>query len=251
MKVLRWVIFSYLYLQYFYQKMTKDGPFGAGRADYLSRPYQNTGNILKDGLFKYHVKQFNGAACSVASVVSVVNTLMDAAGTWSGLPVTQSAILEKVKTAHWKERMENRGYQGRRGIPLNTLGHVVQTTLDAYEIACQSVETVQASKDPDQSRKIKQTLRGRLEQFETGGNGVIIAHFDQGCYVPELHIPHISPVGGFDPVTEKVTVLDVDPSQPYPYQLSFDTFYKGLSSDYNMAFRMFGFGEGGYIFIRI
>ena len=224
MMVLRWVIFSYLYLQNFFQKMTKTGPFGAGRADYIPGPHKNTGNILKDGMFKHHVKQFNGYSCSVASVVSVVNTLMDSVGTLNGHPVTQQALLEKVKTAHCKERMGSNGYKGRRGITLNTLGHVVKTSLDAYDITYQSVETVQALKDPEQSGKIKQTLRSRLGQFESKGNCLIISHFDQGCYVPDLHIPHISPVGDFDPATGKVTLLDVDPSQPHPYQISFDTF---------------------------
>jgi len=249
--ILRWVIFSYLYLQNFFQKITRTGPFGANRADYILGPYKNNGNILKDGMFKHHVKQFNGFSCSVASVVSVVNTLMDSAGTLNGHPVTQQAILKKVKTAHWKERMGNNGYKGRRGITLNILGQLVKTSLDAYEIVYKSVETVQALRDPKQSRKIKQTLRSRLGQFESKGNCLIISHFDQGCYVQDLHIPHISPVGEFDPATEKVTLLDVDPSQPHPYQISFDTFYKGLSSNYNIAFRMFGYGEGGYIYIRI
>jgi len=249
--VLRWVIFSYLYLQNFFQKMTKTGPYGATRAEYILGPHKNSGNILKDGMFKHHVKQFNGYSCSVASIVSVVNTLMDSAGTLNGHPITQKGILEKVKTAHWKERMGNNGYKGRRGITLDTLGRVVQTSLDAYEIVYKSVETVQALKNSKHSQKIKQTLRSRLEQFESKGNCLIISHFDQGCYVQDLHIPHISPVGDFDPATGKVTLLDVDPSQPHPYQTSFDTFYQGLSSNYNIAFRMFGYGEGGYIYIRM
>jgi len=249
--VFRWVIFSYLYLQNFFQKITRTGPYGTGKADYILGPHKNSGNILKDGMFKHHVKQFNGYSCSVASIVSVVNTLMDSAGTLNGHPITQQAILEKVKTAHWKERMGNNGYKGRRGITLNTLGRVVQTSLDAYEIVYKSVETVQALKNSKHSQKIKQTLRSRLEQFESKGNCLIISHFDQGCYVQDLHIPHISPVGDFDPATGKVTLLDVDPSQPHPYQISFDTFYQGLSSNYNIAFRMFGYGEGGYIYIRM
>jgi len=69
--------------------------------------------------------------------------------------------------------------------------------------------------------------------------------------LPDLHIPHISPVGGFDPVSGRVTLLDVDTSQAYPYQVPFDTFYKGLSYNYNVMFRSFGYAEGGYIFIRI
>ena len=248
---LKWVIRPYLYIQYLFQKLTKRAAFGADQAVYIQKPYENTGNFVKDGLFKHHVKQFHESSCSVASIVSVVNTLLDREGSLNGTPVTQQDLLEKVKTAHWKERMNDNGYKGRRGLPLHTLGHVVQSSLKAYKIQYQSVETVQTTGDPVKSKEIKQILRDRLERFEKKGNCLIIAHFDQGSFLRALHIPHISPVSGFDPVTERVTLLDVDPSQAYPYQVSFDTFYKGLSCNYNHIFRLFGYKEGGYIFIRV
>jgi hypothetical protein len=58
-------------------------------------------------------------------------------------------------------------------------------------------------------------------------------------------------VGGIDPVSGKITLLDVDFTQDYPYEMSFDTFYKGLAYNYNHVFRKYGFAEGGYIFIQI
>ena len=102
---------------------------------------------------------------------------------------------------------------------------------------------VQTTLNPVRSKAIKQVLRNRLEQFEKKGNCLIISHFDQGSFLPDLHIPHISPVGGFDPVSGRVTLLDVDTSQVYPYQIPFDIFYKGLSYNYNVMFRRFGYGE--------
>ena len=248
---LKWVIRPYLYIQYFFQKFTKTGTFGAAQAIYIQKPYEKTGNFIKDGLFKHHVKQFHESSCSVASVVSMVNTLLEKEGALNKTPVIQQDLLEKVKTAHWKERMSDDGYKGRRGLPLHTLGKVVKAGLEAYKIPCQSVETVQTTGDPVRSKEIKQLLRNRLEQFETKGNCLIISHFDQGSFIPEFHIPHISPVGGFDPVSGKVTLLDVDSTQTCPYQVSFDTFYKGLSYNYNFMFRKFGYGEGGYIFILL
>jgi len=95
--------FLSLSAEFFSENITRTGPYGTGKADYILGPHKNSGNILKDGMFKHHVKQFNGYSCSVASIVSVVNTLMDSAGTLNGHPITQQAILEKVKTAHWKE----------------------------------------------------------------------------------------------------------------------------------------------------
>ncbi|WP_299983349.1 phytochelatin synthase family protein [Desulfobacula sp.] len=248
---LKWVIRPYIYIQYFFQKFTKRGTFGADQAVYIQKPYEKTGNLVKDGLFKHHVKQFHESSCSVASIVSVVNTLLEKGGSLNGPPVTQQDLLEKVETAHWKERMSDTGYKGRRGLPLHTLGQVVKVSLNAYKIPYQSVETVQAKSDPAKSKEIKQILRNRLEQFEKKGNCLILSHFDQGSFIQDLHIPHISPVGGFDPVSGKVILLDVDPLQAYPYQVSFDIFYKGLSYDYNIMFRHFGYGEGGYIFIRV
>ena len=251
MFLLKYGIRPYLYLQYHLQKLFKTGSFGPERAVYVNAPYHPTGNFVKDGLFRYHVKQFYESACSVASVVSVVNTLLDKKGDMPGVPITQQDLLETVKAAHWKERMSESGYNGRRGLPLHTLGQVVKESLRVYQISCQSIETVRATQNPEGKDAIRQTLRSRLERFETRGNCVMIAHFDQGSFVPDFHIPHISPVGGFDPKTDRVTLLDVDMSQAQPYQISFDTFYKGLSFDYNFMFRKFGYGEGGYIFIQL
>lgn len=252
MNLLKWVIRPYLYIQYYISWLFKTGGFEKNLAVYRKAPYQNTGNFLKDGLFRHHVKQFHESSCSVASVVSVINVLLEKqGGRPPDIPVTQQDLLETVKTAHWKERMSDNGYQGRRGLPLPVLGEVVKGSLSTYGIPTKSIEIVQVSADPEKSEILKQSLRSRLEQFETRGDCVIIAHFDQGSVLPEFHIPHISPVGGFDQASGKVTFLDVDPDQPYPYQVSFETFYTSLSSNYNFVFRHFGYAEGGYVFIQI
>jgi len=251
LNLLKWVIRPYLYIQYVVSKLLKTEGFKKNLAVYQKAPYQNTGNFLKDGLFRHHVKQFHESSCSVASVVSVINVLLEKQSRPPKVPITQQDLLETVKTAHWKERMSDNGYKGRRGLPLPVLGEVVKGSLSAYGIPTKFIEIVQVSGDPAKAETLKQTLRSRLEQFETRGDCLIIAHFDQGSVLPELHIPHISPVGGFDRASDKVTFLDVDPDQPYPYQVSFETFYNSLSSNYNPLFRHFGYAEGGYVFIRI
>ena len=251
MNLLKWVIRPYLYIQYIVSKLFKIGGFKPNLAVYRKAPYQNTGNFLKDGLFRLHVKQFHESSCSVASVVSVINVLLEKQGRSPNIPVTQQDLLETVKTAHWKERMSDNGYKGRRGLPLPVLGEVVRGSLDTYGILYKSLEIVQVSGDPVKSEAMKQTLRARLEQFETKGDCLLIAHFDQGSVLPEFHIPHISPVGGFDPTSDKVTFLDVDPDQPHPYEVSFETFYNSLAGNYNFVFRHFGYAEGGYVFIQV
>lgn len=251
MMLLKWVIRPYLYFQYLFSKSTRTGAFGKDHAEYITTPYQNTGNFVKDGLFRHHVKQFHESSCSVASVVSVINTLLEKQGKLLGSPLTQHDLLETVRAAHWKERMGKDGYNGRRGLPLEVLGQVVKASLDVHKIQYRSVEIVQTLKNRKKSVQIKQDLKTRLERFEKQGDSIIIAHFDQGSFLPEFHIPHISPVGGYDPASETVTILDVDSTQDYPYRVSFDIFYKGVSYDYNYMFRRYGYGEGGYVFIQL
>ncbi len=251
MAVTRYIMRSYLYLRFYFHKITRTGTFGPSRADYILTPYKSTGNPLKNALFRHHVKQFHESSCSVASVVCVINSILQKNQPLNLPPITQQEILEKVRAAHWKERMGENGYKGRRGLPLTVLAQVVKASLDTYDIGYRSVETVQAQRGGGSSRPIRETLLSRLTQFETQGNCLIIAHFDQGSFVQELNIPHISPVGGFDPDTRQVTLLDVDPFQPHPYQICFDTFYKGISTNYNHMFKYFGYGRGGYIFVHI
>lgn len=247
--MVKYLIRFYMVSQYYFQKFLKIGAFGEKRAVYIKEKYKPVGNVIKDGLFKYHVKQFHESSCSVASVVSAVNSFLSKEGRLNGNPVTQQELLENVDAAHWKERMTEDGYKGRRGLPLNTLGKVVKASLEFYKIPYQSIEIVQARQGKEESRQIKEVLRARLNRFEAKGDCLIITHFDQGEFIPEFHIPHISPVGGYDAQTERVTMLDVDPEQVLPYEISFETYYKGISSNYNKMLSAFGYDEGGYIFI--
>jgi phytochelatin synthase len=241
---------TYLYIVYGAYKIAGAGPFGPNRAEYVHDPVCTQGNPLKTALFKHHVKQFHGASCSVASVVSIINALKDLqpGGT---APISQMDILEKVKTANWKERMIDKDYRGRRGLPLSVLGDVVESSLNAYKIGYQAIETVQAAKDPGRSERIRKVLWNMLRDFEERGDCLIIAHFDQGAYVPTLNIPHISPVGGFDRETGKVLILDVDPEEERHYKIGFDTFYRGLSSNCHRLRQSTGFGRGGYVFVKL
>ena len=251
MLIIKYIIRIVLYLRYFFHKITRTNTFGPNRAEYIITPYQETENHLKNALFRHNVKQFHESSCSVASVACAINAILETTHDLHRHPVTQQEILERVKAAHWKKRMGPKGYRGRRGLPLTILGQVMKASLTAYGIGWQSLEIVQAQIETGSSRPLQENLLSRLEQFESLGNCLIIAHFDQGSFVQDLNIPHISPVGGFDPHTGKVIVLDVDPAQPHPYQISFDTFYKGLSTHYNHVFRLFGYGRGGYVFIQL
>ncbi len=250
MKLIFILMRTVLYLRYFFHRLSATGAFGRHQARPETIVPVMHGNPVKSGLYRHHVKQFHESSCSVASVASVVNTLLENQGRWPGKPVTQQDLLNRVTAAHWKERMGPDGYRGRRGLPLPVLGQVVKASLDVFNIDYQAVEVVQATRDPAGNANFCRTLRLRLDQFERRGDGIIIAHFDQGSLVKDLNIPHISPVGGFDPGTGDVTILDVDSSQPYPYTVSFNRFYRAVSTNYLHLFHLFGYDRGGYIYIQ-
>lgn len=250
MKILRSIIRMYLYTQYFFNRATSSGSFGKGGANYL-KDMEKPANLLKSNLIKHHVKQFNEASCSVASVVSAVNAAMDLQNIPYKEPLTQQKILEDVKAHKWQKRMSSEGDNGKRGLPLYMLGDIVKDSFETYKIQFKSIETVQADRDTENAKGIKALLLERLKSFENDGNCLILAHFNQGVYVKTIQLPHISPVGGYDEATGNVTMLDVDPEQTLFYEISFDRFYEGISNNYNNVFRSFGYKGGGYIIIQL
>ncbi|HCY86845.1 MAG TPA: phytochelatin synthase [Desulfobacteraceae bacterium] len=247
----KYTIRTYLYIRYAFHWLTRTGSFSKGQAIHFTPGLKDrSGQSLRAGLFRHHVKQFHDSSCSVASVVSAINTLIERTKGAHEATVTQRSILDTVREAHWKERMGPDGYKGRRGLPLRILGRVVRASLDAYGIQDAHVEVLQAE-GGSQADAVKERVRDLLSDFQTRDNCLLIAHFDQGSFLQELNIPHISPVGGFDPATGRVTVLDVDPSLPRPYTIPFHVFYRGISTQYGGFFRPFDYGRGGLVVIHL
>lgn len=250
MNLLRNLIRPYLYARYGFHRMTGTGAFRRDRVRTIQPPAQPQWNPLKQAVWRYHVKQFHESSCSVASVVSCINAIRSLENK-DIHPISQTDILDRVTTGHWKERMSDSGYRGRRGLPLPLLGQVVKDSITAYDLKVRTVDVVQTPKHTPAKAPVHALLKNRLGDFDRHGNGLIITHFDQGAFVPTLNIPHISPVGAYDSTTERVTILDVDPEQENPYRVDFGTFYKGLSCDYHRVFEAFGYGSGGYVYIQI
>ncbi len=245
-----------LYLRYFFHRISRTGSFSSAHGRrFRYGSYRTQGKPLKDLLHHFHVKQFHESSCSVASVASVVNALarlQNRSPRMEKFPVTQQDLLDQVKAAHWKERMGPKGYKGRRGLPLPVLGEVVKASLDTYGIEYGTVEVIQApARGTRPAQAVARQLKALLKIFETRGQCILIAHFDQGSFLKELNIPHISPVGGYDPDTQTVELLDVDPGVIHPYEIDFDTFYRGISTGYQNLFRVFGYGRGGCVVIRL
>lgn len=250
MNLLRNLIRPYLYARYGVHRVTGTGAFQDGGVRPVKACAQAGWNPLKQAIWKFHVKQLHDSSCSVAAVTSCINAIRFVQNGHSD-PIGQAGILERVTTGHWKERMTDGGYRGRRGLPLPLLGQVVRDSIAAYQLTVRAVDIVQTPKTSPPGSALRKTLKKRLRDFDREGSGLILAHFDQGALVRTLNIPHISPVGAYDAATDQVTMLDVDPEQETPYEVDFDRFYGGLSTDYHHVFQAFGYGSGGYVYVQI
>lgn len=248
--MLRTIIHTYLYIPFYYRMLTRTGTFDERVTQVVRESVPAAGHPLKRSLWKHYVKQYHEASCSVASVATVVNGLGEYIH-GQAEEITQMDLLDRVKTGNWKKRMSPEGDNGKRGLPLALFGEVVRESLEALRLPFSSMETVDLRKAPRSEQEKKEILRNRLREFETLGNGVVIAHFDQGAFVPEMNIPHISPVGGYDGRSDRITVLDVDRCQSGPYSIPFDRFYSGMSKWYPRPFRFLGLSNGGYVYIKL
>lgn len=248
--MLRSFIRLYLYIPFYFQKLSKTGSFEKGRVEMVREKTPATGNPLKRALWKHYVRQYHEASCSVASVATVVNALGEVINGQAG-EISQRDLLDQVKTANWKKRMSPEGDNGKRGLPLALFGDVVKDSLETFQIPYSSIETIDPLIGALSAGEKREAFRNRLQEFETLGNGLIIAHFNQGAFIPDLNIPHISPVGGYDDRTDRVTVLDVDQLQSAPYSIPFERFYLGISKPYHLPFRLLGLNNGGYIYIKL
>jgi hypothetical protein len=244
------IIRSYLMLPYYFHRLTGTGGFAVGPGGLVREAPPAAGNALKQALWRYYVKQYHESSCSVAAVATVINALGEVIRGEAD-NVTQMDLLDRVRAGNWKKRMSPEGDDGKHGMPFGLFGEVVKGSIDEFKIPVLSVEAVDLRKSPMTEREKKDLLLSRLKGFETMGNGVIIIHFDQGAYAPELNIPHISPVGGYDAATGRVTILDVDQTQSGPYSVSFDRFYRGISKPYPFPFRLGEMQNGGYVYIRL
>jgi hypothetical protein len=128
---------------------------------------------------------FGGHRGSCINAIRFVKTAMP-------IPSVRTDILDRVTTGHWKERMSDGGYHGRRGLPLPLLGQVVKDSISALPAegsgSGHRPDTQNQPPGIGPSENAEKTLR----DFDRHGSGLIIAHFDQGPWSHLEYPPHIA-----------------------------------------------------------
>jgi Phytochelatin synthase len=171
-------------------------------------------------LSQYYLPQQTSSACGLASVTMALNFL-------KGLPrfsdqtlVTQTSLLETVFTGDWAEKVAENG----DGLKFDELVTLVNYGLRFYNLRNYSIEVIRPQNTPAGLNQIKQVLAAN----ENSPNDLVLAYFNQGVLTSDWDGPHISPIGAYDPINQRVLIMDVDRDWYVPYWSSISKFQEAL-----------------------
>ncbi len=228
----------------------KYGPAGAPYAvplwqshEYLQAARNPAPDFWK--LITHYVGQDGSLSCSVAAVTMVLNAI---ARTREDLRASdanfqQAGVVEKVKAAHWKERVTAGGWNGRVGLTLAELEEAVRGALATYGI---TDWTTSLRSFPAADAAALSELRSILSANEASDRDFVLLHFLQDGLTADPGGPyaHISPVGAYDNASDRVLVLDVDREYYEPYWVGLDRLLIALNTP------TAAYGRGGLLILR-
>jgi len=227
----------------------KYGPMGSPIAMPLSLSheyFQNPENKAPDfwKLIPYYVSQFNGGACSVATVAMIVNGFLRAGHGYDlkdqDINIAQLDLVLNKRQHQWKGKMTGNGFRGRLGLSLESLNLALKESLITFGMPHVMTEMTQVERNKPEDLA---EFRRILKENEESSSDFLVVHFLQDILTEAAGgpFPHISPIGAYDIKNRKVLILDVDRKwyEPYwvPDHLLFDA----------MAAKTKTFGYGGYI----
>lgn len=163
-------------------------------------------------LSHFYVPQATGSACSLASLVMMLNALRGLPEMASERLITQNQLLNALDDEQFRAAVADSG----DGISFSDLAIYARRALDAYDIDAD----VEVFRPRDDSPQTLAELRRILSANERSADDIIIAAFDQGILTGDQAFGHISPIGAYDAERKRVLVMDVDRAWYVPYWTS-------------------------------
>jgi hypothetical protein len=181
-------------------------------------------------LIPFYSGQYNGAACSVASLTNVMNAIRGSQKLANDEKlVSQKELLDKVQAAHWKARIDSKiGWRGKRGVSLDDLQEVAKGSLAALGLKGFQVELLRFEAA---GAKELALLRGALQENEKSAQDYLVVNFLQSDLTGDSEgVGHISPVGAYDAERDRVLILDTDREWYEPYWVSTQALLKAMAT---------------------
>jgi hypothetical protein len=181
-------------------------------------------------LIGYYVPQYNGAACSAASITMALNAARAGlAKTADDKLILQPELVEKTTTDHWKDRLSEAGFgpEKAHGVSLDKLREIAEAVFK--ENGFPHVQ-VTATHVHDLSKKTLDTLHAALVENEKSAGDFILANFNQKAFTDDSDAGHIAPVGAYDAETRRVLILDPDREWYEPYWVDEKKFAEGMNT---------------------
>jgi len=224
------------------------------RSGYLFKPeteryLQNYNALVFHAMSPYYVVQRNNSSCSLATATMLLNTIREIQSHQHvDTPATQNEVLERVKIPLWNDQTADDDQPGVDSVV--QFGQFLKQMFSAYKIDGISVDVIQVK---DKSEETRQRIHQDLLALsnENAITTLLALNFDDRSFInANEDSGHISPVGGYDPLTRLGLVLDVDRQWTGPYWLTEEAMVNGLNTidtDENNSLSTYR----GYIRIRL
>lgn len=163
----------------------------------------------------FYVPQFNGAACSVASVTMALNAARARLPKTSETRVVLQQELLKQVGGEWKKRVAPMlGLSSVRGVTLDLLAKFAEEAFRKNGFPEASARVVRL--DPQDPQSIVR-FRSDLVLNEKSGDDFILLNFDQKFLTDDTSVGHVAPVGAYDETSHRVLVMEPDREWYEPY----------------------------------
>jgi hypothetical protein len=163
-------------------------------------------------LSPYYVPQITGSACSLATVVTMLNALRGLPLRASDELVTQQTLLEAVNDEAWAKASA----QGGAGVTFAEFTRYVAASLKAFNLDA----TIEVFRPLDSSPAALDRLRHILGENERSDMDIALVYYNQGVITGDWDGPHLSPIGAYDDAQRRVLIMDVDRQFYIPYWAS-------------------------------
>lgn len=151
------------------------------------------------------IQQHTDSSCSLASAVMLLNAIRGHEGQLKvGAPVSELSLLDALKDEAWRAAI---AHETGPGQTLSEFAEAMGRALAHF--GCAGTWRVEMRAVAEAEACLPE-LRATLAELESGATGFVAANFHLDLFYGDgVDVGHFSPVGAYDPGSDRVLMLDV------------------------------------------